>query len=424
MSPSPIILGLTNTGDAQHRAQQYFTGIWRGVTALILTSIAQLASAGPDRLSGEWGGARTRLESRGIVPFADYVSGFWSNLHGGADTGTRYEGFGRWGADLDLEKLTRWRGTSFHVDWFSYHGGQPSSDLVGQFGTNSVTEWEADDSIRFYNIYLQREFLDGALLLRAGQLAADDEFFVAEYADTLLNGAFGDFSSGRAQQLAPFYPLAGPGIYGLGRTDRWSLRFGAYTADPGKEESSNVGLDWNLDAGISFYTQLDLHWNPASLPGTYSIGVGATTARLRNFDGERVDDNWSLHVVFNQTLALDAQNEPALGVFLGAGLSPPDDRSIARSYLNAGVSIFGPIPGRADDVLTVGVAYTDLSNDYIASLRATGQKVSGHETVIELAYRAAITPWLSLQPDLQLFVDPHFSRRDALVLGLQARFTF
>ncbi len=253
-------------------------------------------------------------------------------------------------ADFDLDNLAGWQGTSFHVDWFSYHGGQPSSDLVGQLATNSLSEWEAEDAIRFYNIYLQREYLAGALLVKAGQLAADDDFFVAKYADTLLNGAFGDFSSGRADQLAPFYPLPGPGVYVLTRpSEHWSLRMGVYTADPGREESSNIGLDWTLDAGVSFYAQLDLHWQLASLPGTYSVGFGSTTARLRDFDGRKVDDDWSLHISIDQTLVVSAQNEAALGVFLRAGVGPLDDRTIVHRYIRVGASIFGPIPGRNAD---------------------------------------------------------------------------
>ena len=88
---------------------------------------------------------------------------------------------------------------------------------------SSVSAWEADDGVRFYNIYLRREFLDGALLVKAGQLAADDDFFLSSFADTLLNGAFGDFSSAREQQLAPFYPLAGPGVYLLAAS-AWESR--------------------------------------------------------------------------------------------------------------------------------------------------------------------------------------------------------
>jgi carbohydrate-selective porin OprB len=48
--------------------------------------------------------------------------------------------------------------------------------------------------------------------------------------------------------------------------------------------------------------------------------------------------------------------------------------------------------------------------------------VSLRETVLELAYRARIAGWLMLQPDLQFFFDPHYSRRDAVAFGVRATF--
>ncbi len=134
-----------------------------------------------DQLTGDWGGLRSRLEERGIEPWAEYTSGFWANLDGGLDTGIRYEGFAGWGIDVDLGPLSgsdTWADTSFHIDWSSYHGRQPSEDLVGAFELNFVSGWEAEDSVRFYQIYLEQEFFDGALLIDAGQLAADENFFI------------------------------------------------------------------------------------------------------------------------------------------------------------------------------------------------------------------------------------------------------
>jgi len=62
--------------------------------------------------------------------------------------------------------------------------------------------------------------------------------------------------------------------------------------------------------------------------------------------------------------------------------------------------------------------------------------VRDHETAIELSYIAQITPWWSLQPDLQYVIHPGgnvadpkaprgvSSTSDALVLGLRTTFKF
>jgi len=47
-------------------------------------------------LTGDWGRPRTTLADHGVVLGARYTAGFWSNVRGGFQTGTRYEGFVQW----------------------------------------------------------------------------------------------------------------------------------------------------------------------------------------------------------------------------------------------------------------------------------------------------------------------------------------
>ena len=151
-----------------------------------LLLLARGAAAAPledwrehEQLTGDWGGVRARLAERGIEPWAEYTSGFWANLDGGFDTGVRYEGFADWGVDVDLGTLSNsasWADTSFHINWISYHGGQPSEDLVGAFSINFVSGLEAEDSVRFYQVFLEHEFFDGTLVLLA--LLVTHRFFL------------------------------------------------------------------------------------------------------------------------------------------------------------------------------------------------------------------------------------------------------
>ncbi len=190
------------------------------------------------RLTGGWAGAREALEAGGVDLFARYTTGFWSNLRGGFDRGTRYEGFARFGLDLDLVPLLGWEGGRIYADWLSYHGGQPSTELVGAFDTTFLSGHEAETSFRSYNVYLEQQWLDGKLKLKAGQIAADDDFFVSEYAGSLLNATFGFLGVGRIQQIGPFYPLAAPGVYAaIGSSDGWFAHAGAYVAAVGEDVS-------------------------------------------------------------------------------------------------------------------------------------------------------------------------------------------
>ncbi len=67
---------------------------------------------------------------------------------------------------------------------------------------------------------------------------------------------------------------------------------------------------------------------------------------------------------------------------------------------------------RPDDLLTVGVAHgkiganaSGLDRDILA-VNGPPYPIRDHETVFELSYLAKITPWWSIQPDLQYIVHP------------------
>jgi len=61
-------------------------------------------------LTGDWGGPRTTLADHGVVPGARYTAGFWSNVRGGFQTGTRYEGFAQWWIEANLDEFVGWKG--------------------------------------------------------------------------------------------------------------------------------------------------------------------------------------------------------------------------------------------------------------------------------------------------------------------------
>ena len=101
----------------------------------------------------------------------------------------------------------------------------------------------------------------------------------------------------------------------------------------------------------------------------------------------------------------------SLNLFLRGGLSP-SDRNLISYYVDGGAGMKGLLPGRADDVLTFGVAYAKISSDAAAAdqdlLTANGppQAIRDHEVVFELSYAAQIAPWWIVQPDLQYIIHP------------------
>jgi porin len=324
-------------------------------------------------LTGDWSGRRTTLIDHGVVLGARYTAGFWSNVRGGFKTGTRYEGYADWWLEADLDELLGWKGGSSHIHWYSYHGGQPSEELVGPFPTQTVSGWEAARSVRFYEIFLRQTWGEGRFAFKAGQLAADSDFFVSENAAALLNGTFGFLGLGRAREIAPFYPLAAPGAYFRARTadERWEAHAGVYTADPGEDVSSNHGFGWSFDNGAVFLGELKARRSPFGRPGSYVVGAVGSTAKLESFaSGGSANGTYGLYASIDQILALETSARPGLGIFPRSYGVPQADRNLVLWYVDFGLKLTRPFPGRDRDVLSLGFAHLHFADDYVASERA------------------------------------------------------
>ena len=78
------------------------------------------------------------------------------------------------------------------------------------------------------------------------------------------------------------------------------------------------------------------------------------------------------------------------------------------------MNVVGLAPFRPKDVLGLAATYTRFSDDFVDANRVAGTPVTSREAIVELTYQAVITPFLTLQPDLQLVFDANQSRRDAV----------
>ena len=91
-----------------------------------------------------------------------------------------------------------------------------------------------------------------------------------------------------------------------------------------------------------------------------------------------------------------------------------------------GLNYRGLLPGRDDDLCGLGVSCKHYSRDYAASELLAGNHGRDHETIFEFTYRAAVAPWLAVQPDFQYVLHPagDHHAHDAVVAGLRMAMDF
>ncbi len=392
-----------------------------------------------EKLTGDWGGARSALKDRGVEIGLIYIGETLSILRGGLQRGTTYEGRVDLQIDTDLEKLIGWTGGKTQVRAFSIHKSQHNAfDFTGAI--TDPSNIDATPTNRLFTAWFQQEFGKFASV-RLGQLAADDEFMVSSTASALINNTFGlatvvpvNLPSG-----GPAYPLATPGArLQINLTDSFSLVGAVFSGDPaGKDCMENPqhcnksgttfsfsgGAFWIGEAqyqvnqekdakGLAAAYKLGGWYHNASFAdrhfGIDATGVVVSLATMPNFPLYHRGD-WGMYGLIDQMLWSGPESSTSVIV---RGDFAPSNRNLISWYVDGGVGFKGLVPGRADDTLTLGISYSKISKDAVAldqdtlALNGPPYPIRDSETVFEATYIIQLAPWWTLQPDVQYIVHP------------------
>ncbi|MBV8650999.1 MAG: carbohydrate porin [Alphaproteobacteria bacterium] len=392
-----------------------------------------------DLLTGDWDGWRSRLEQQGVQLGVNYIGEVLGNPTGGIRQGAIYEDRFEMYTTIDLEKAVGWSGATFHANAYHIDGrGLTANNLDNLLIASNI---EATRSSRLFDLWLQQDLFEGKLQVRAGQIAADDEFFISQYATIFVNSTFGwpgilatDLPSG-----GPAYPLATPGVrFKITPSEEFSVLAavfngdpaGAGTGDPQQRDAS--GTSFRFSDGAFAIVEGDYGINQAKdatgLPGTYKLGGWYHGGRFadQRFDNTGLslanpastgvpalhNGNYGIYAVADQLVWRQGDSgDQGLGVFARLSGSPAD-RNLISFYADAGVTYKGLIPGRDSDVLGLGIAYAKISSDAAdrdrdaQSFGNPGHPVRDFETAIELTYQVQLAPWWTVQPDLQYIIHP------------------
>ncbi|MGB0086003.1 MAG: carbohydrate porin [Rhodomicrobiaceae bacterium] len=394
-----------------------------------------------DTLTGDWDGARTALKNKGIDITLNEIAETFDLLSGGIDRGASFEGRLEVSVDADLEKLAGWTRASAHVTVFQIHnGGHNIADEVGSLADPSNIDALA--TTRLFTAWFQQNLDNDRVSIRIGQLAADDEFFTSETGGGLINGTFGWATVLAANMLngGPAYPLATPGVrVKVKPTDDFSVLTAVFSGDPAgsdcnddPQQCNKHGTTFSFSGGALWMGELQYSVNQvkdaAGLPGVYKLGSWYATTDFADqhfgVNGAGVvvsladptavgplnhSGNWGFYGVADQMVW--REDKRSLNLFLRGGVSP-SDRNLVSYYVDGGFGFKALLPGRDDDVLTFGIAYSNISNDAVAldkdTLALSGPPfpIRDYELAFELSYKTQIAPWWTVQPDLQYIIHP------------------
>ncbi len=376
-------------------------------------------------LTGDWGGERAKLEDQGVQLGGDEILETLGNLDSGMRQGAVVEGRLELFANVDMAKALGLSGLIFHANAYQIHGEGLTSHYLGNLIT--VSNIEAPPSTRLFDLWLQQSLFNDTVSLRVGQIAADDEFFVSQYAPLFISSTFGwpaimgiNLPSG-----GPAYPVARPGArVRLAVSSDVSLQAGLFSGD---REIDPTGFNFEMNGDLFGIGELAWSTKLFDLPATMKLGGWVHSGRFtdQRFDSMHLSladpasnaipdehrGDYGGYFIFDQLLwRRDGASDTGLGGFLRVG-GNPSQRNLIELHMDGGLAYAGPF-GRDSDTVGIGLSYEQVSAAQ-RGLTADFANLGGFvppdpdfESVLEISYQAQVASWWIIQPDLQWVLHP------------------
>jgi porin len=364
--------------------------------------------SGP-RLTGDWLGARQRLLEQGIGFEASLTVDWVGNVTGGLATGMRAPWLLDLQLDLDLDRLLGWEGGEIFALGQIAGGGSANASLVGAL--QSIDNIETDPGIaQLGQAWFRQSLFGDAFAVQIGKLDVFADFASPPASQSFINSAM-DSPAAIDPMAVPTYPSQAFGLLLQARpSETIGLQVGIYDgsnppaigAPSGGTGGRGARTALDNEAGYFVIGEADLSFTLASLPGVLGIGGWGHTGRFDRFGGGERKGAQGGYAYLQQTLWLADETDlsaPSLSMWLIGGLSQASVDPVAAS-IAGGILWNGPLPGRPNDSLGLGIAYAWASDAAGSPFTRPG------ECVLEAYYQFQLTPWMFLQPDLQIVTTP------------------
>lgn len=373
-------------------------------------------------LTGDWGGLRDRLIDWGLTPTANYNATLQGNPVGGMRKGVKYAGLLNVYLDFDLEKLLKLGGTRLVVSGAWAFGENLSAKDIGNFFT--VSNDFNGKFIGIYQLFIESNLWNDRLTIAVGRMGIGDDFSTADvfgiYVSSVVNANPISLTYNIPAYLSNPDAALGARLRVKPSRDIY-IAAGVYNADPDAAVNQRVSIDFDFtfDDGVILISEIG--YTPgrsagsAGLPGDYKFGAYYDTGEFNELaDSENTrEGNYGFYLIAEQTVYREPGKESqGLTLWAAATYAPEEEINVFPFFIASGFAYEGVFTGRDNDVAGFSFAYGKLSRDL---------EDQDYEIGIEGTYIFQVTPWLGLQPDVQLIVHPGGSGSipDALVAGMQ-----
>ena len=328
-------------------------------------------------------------------------------------------------AEADLAELIGWRGAMLHAHVLNNMGGMPNDRAATLQGVNNIEV--PSQRLRLFEAWIEQKFGERTSV-RVGLYDLNSEFYSNDAAGLLIAPAFGVGSEIAATGAngPSIFPSTALGVRVDPRVGAQGYARVAVLNAAAGTLGDPQGVDFSFDDGVLLIGE-------AGFAGEHAkLGLGGWGYTRRHDDVHATDavgdplrrNAWGIYAIGEVTLRT-AERRPGVALFARAGLSDGQTTAFKGGW-QAGVLINGLIAGRDDSQLSIGANQAFLSRGYRNLLADEGLPGATAETAFEITFSDRLAPWLSVQPDLQVVLNPggERGRGPAFVAGLRTTFEF
>lgn len=401
-----------------------------------LTSTIAVAAASEENdyvgnLTGGWGGARGALAARGIDAELVYTFDYMANVKGGIKKGSR--GLDNFDAvfSIDGEKLAGASGLSGKIYLLNNNGGKPDAALVGSAqGINNIEVPKATHKL--YEAWLQQNLFADRVSILAGLYDLNSEFYVTDSSALFIHSTYGigtEFSQSGLNGPSIFPTTSLAARIRVQPTQSLYMQAAIFDGAPGApDDLKGTQIEFNDGEGALFVAEAG--YTPAG--GKLAFGAWVYSDKFPdqlalNASGTPQSRySQGVYLIGERNIFREAGSEDqGLTGFARIGWADADVNQIDMAW-STGIVYTGLVPSRDAGQLGLAVSGAQNGGKFKRLNRLAGSPVKSAETAFELTYSDNITPWLSLQPDMQYIVNPGTDPTldDALILGGRLTLTF
>lgn len=387
-----------------------------------------LLQAGSGLLSGP--AQAQAASSSGVQVNLLYTGELWNNASGGVRRGTTYMQNMDAQLRVDADQAFGWTGGRFWLEGFYENRNSLGNHYTGAVDQQSPLDAQGTEMFQLYQVYYEQTVDKTSVLF--GIYDLETEFSSTKPMALFLSKNLTWNTALDQSGTMPQNGTVGPGNYPYTPlalrvrqtlSPAWSVQavVADGVADNPKHQASN---DVVFGARYGLMMMAEIDWEP-SASTKLMAGGWALTAKLPTNDKTTAIGN--PRMVYGQqgayvggaTRIYTLEGRRGLDVFATLGASTPQSTNTSQS-INGGVVFTGPLASRPHDKLGLSFNENVAPNSYRAAQLALGSAFRNHETSFELTYRAKLSEWLTVQPDVQYILHPGYSPKyqDDLVFGV------